>query len=47
MYRNEVICGKCRWHRTQGGEWTCTNPEGEYYGMETEYRDSCEDGEER
>ena len=40
-------CGTCKWHRNYTGEWVCMNPESEYYGLETDYDDHCEDYEER
>lgn len=40
-------CGECRWHRKDDGEWECTNPDSEYYGMITGYEDWCEEREER
>ena len=44
---NENICGTCRFHRKENGEWTCANKNSEYYSDYTEYGDSCEEHEER
>ena len=44
---NEDICGQCKYHRNQNEEWICNNPESENYGDYTEYKDSCEEFEER
>lgn len=42
MSKTEEICGKCLYHRKRNEEWICTNPESEYYGCYTEYRDCCD-----
>ena len=44
---NEEICGKCIHHRKQNEEWVCVNPESECYGCWTEYRDGCDEFEDR
>lgn len=46
MESSKVICGKCKYHDRSGSEWYCDNEDSEYYGCETNYDDSCEDGEE-
>ena len=40
-------CGHCRHHRKDDGEWVCHNPESDCYGCYTEYREVCENFEER
>ena len=48
MRRDEEICGNCKYHRTDDtGEWICNNHDGEYFGLETDYEDTCPDYEER
>ena len=44
---NEEICGKCLHHRKENEEWVCTNPDSDCYGCWTEYRDGCDDFEDR
>ena len=40
----EQCCGTCKFHRTDdNGEWVCTNDLSEYYALETEYGDTCDD----
>ena len=46
-WTNEVICGKCKYHRKDNEEWVCKNPESEYYGDYTEYKDTCDEFEDR
>ena len=41
------VCGDCQWHKNYTGEWICMNTDSEYYGLETEYEDCCEEHEER
>lgn len=40
-------CGTCKCHvpgEIPGeGEWICNNAESEYYALETEYGDTCDD----
>lgn len=43
----EEICGKCIHHRKEDEEWICKNPNSECWGCYTEYRDACNDFEER
>jgi len=45
----EECCGTCKWHKhdNEGDAWICTNPDSEYYVEYTEYRDCCEEHEER
>lgn len=43
----EEICGKCIHHRKEDEEWICNNPNSECWGCCTEYRDTCDDFEER
>ena len=40
-------CGNCKWRRYWQGEWICSNPDSDYNGLETEYKDSCYDYEEK
>lgn len=44
-------CGKCEYHKLEqignSAEWVCANKESDNYGMETEYRESCEEFKER
>lgn len=40
-------CGHCSWHRKEDDCWVCTNPDSECYGCYTEYKEVCEDFEER
>lgn len=46
---NEKICGNCKWHKhedwTDG--WVCVNDRSDYCTCWTEYRDYCEEFEER
>ena len=44
---DEQICGKCLHHRKQDEEWICNNPDSECYGCYTEYRDGCDEYDER
>lgn len=49
MYSDE-ICGKCKWHVRDDiieKDWICANEDSEYSGCMTEYRDTCDDFEER
>ena len=44
----ESCCGTCEHHRCDiKGEWVCGNPESDYFTDYTEYKDYCEDYEER
>lgn len=43
----EEYCGTCKYHRCLDGEWTCLNEEADAYGLETEYKDHCDDYVER
>ena len=45
----ENICGNCKYNKCDYGyaSFSYNNEESEYYGLETEYEDSCEDFEER
>ena len=40
-------CGTCEYHlpgEVPGkGDWVCNNGESEYYALETEYSDTCDD----
>lgn len=42
-------CGACKWHKydDEWGDWSCLCKASEYYGCVTEYRDACDDWEER
>ena len=41
---DKECCGTCRFHRTDdNGEWVCANDLSEYYALETEYGDTCDD----
>lgn len=44
-------CGKCKFHKlvqlTYGKEWCCCNPDSDYVGFETDYKDYCSDFEAR
>lgn len=50
-----MICGECKYHKhcydRCGGYvknvWYCDNEDSEYYAYQTEYEDSCADGEGR
>lgn len=46
-YKSNEICGKCLHHRRDNEEWVCKNPESECYGDYTEYKDACDEFEER
>lgn len=43
----EQYCGTCKFHvpgEVPGeGDWVCNNGESEYYALETEYSDMCDD----
>ena len=40
----ERCCGTCKFHRTDdGGERVCANDMSEYYALETEWSDTCDD----
>ena len=45
----EKVCGKCKWHRYSriDGCFVCVSDQSEMSGEETEYKDHCEDWEER
>ena len=45
----ENICGNCKHNKydLKDEVFTCNNEDSAYYGLETEYEDSCEDFEER
>lgn len=49
MDYESMICGMCRYHKQENlsGEWVCTNPDGEYFGMESLYDEHCPDWEEK
>lgn len=39
-------CGTCRYHIPMPpDEWVCDNEESEYYALDTEYRDYCDEYE--
>lgn len=40
-------CGHCVYHRKDDEMWICSNPDSEYFGCDTEYRDFCDNYEER
>ena len=40
-------CGNCMFHCKKGEEWLCRNVNGDYYSLETEYSDTCDDWEEK
>lgn len=40
-------CGTCVFCKKINGEWTCDNPDSDNYGLEVEFKDVCEDYEER
>ena len=46
---NDKCCGTCRHHQRDpwDDEWVCNNEDSECYGVNTEYRDSCDDYEEK
>ena len=46
-YDEDQICGQCYYHRKQSEEWICNNPDSECYGCYTEYRDTCDEFEDR
>ena len=47
----EQCCGICKYHvpgEVPGeGDWICNNGESEYYALETEYSDMCDDWRDR
>lgn len=48
MYQNETeCCGTCRFHKNQYDDWVCTNMYSDSYSDYTEYKDGCEEWEER
>lgn len=40
-------CGNCARHCKQGEEWICGNVNSDYYSLETDYTDFCDDYESR
>lgn len=40
-------CGHCLHHKNDDGCWVCNNPDSDSYGCYTEYKDVCNDFEER
>ena len=44
---NEQCCETCKYHVPDEipgeGDWICNNGESEYYALETEYSDTCDD----
>ena len=42
-------CGDCRYHRKDGREWVCQNPEADGFGLEKDYNNgnACADFERR
>lgn len=46
---NYGICGECKYHERAkwSADWICTNPNGEYYALSTDYTDTCEEWEQR
>ena len=46
----EKICGLCKWHTkfcASEKEWICNNERSDYYALDTEYEDECEEWEKR
>lgn len=43
----EECCGNCKYHKNDDGDWICNNPDSECYGCVTEYKDICDQQEER
>lgn len=45
----DECCGTCKWHEHDNwdDEWVCSNTSSDCYGVNTEYRDSCTNYEER
>lgn len=41
------VCGTCRYHRKEAGEWVCMNPDSDLYSDYTEYMNECENWEAR
>ncbi len=46
------VCGTCKHNRRQrdghcNAEFCCNNEDSEYYGVPTEYSDTCEEWEEK
>lgn len=46
-YECEECCGRCRHHKKDGGDWCCDNSQSDCYGCVTEYRDICDDFEDK
>lgn len=40
-------CGNCARHCKQGEEWVCGNVNSDYYSLETDYNDCCDEYEPR
>lgn len=42
-------CGNCKFHRkyTRDADWTCYCEDSDYYGLITDYEDTCDEFEER
>lgn len=47
LREEEQICGTCKYHRKEGGDWVCANERSENVDFYTGYEDACEDWEGR
>lgn len=49
MKEEKEVCGTCQYHRfdKRQGVFICVNDDSEYCGLDTEYKDTCENYEDR
>lgn len=46
LYDKDPCCGNCNYCIPgDNGEWSCNNENSEYYGLETEYSQICDEHE--
>ena len=50
MREKEKVCGTCKYHKIYSASfyevWICDNEDSDYYAMESEYDDACDEWEE-
>lgn len=44
---DDACCGNCKHHKKDDGVWICDNEESDCYGCATNYRDYCNEHEEK
>ena len=42
----EECCGTCKYFQCYEGEWYCMNENADNFGIETDYKDDCQDWKE-